>query len=171
MANRSERFWLGGFRLWRRTGMLASWPNFGGGIGGSNKVGVRRDQEKILPENSDGCCDVDRGRRPIGFAAHREAAHLAFDAALVAAVSARRHALLEDFSEDHIMQRRPVLRGEWRRRRPVCGGQRARHGGRTAGRDPYRHAAPLRWLPDVVSGRAGPVRAWRRSANRGPPCR
>src|SRR5664279_4800872 len=110
MANRSERFWLGGLRSWRRTGMFASWPHFGGGIGGSNKVGVRREQEGILPENSDGGCDVDRGRRPIGFAAHREAAHLAFDAALVAAVSARRHALLDDFGEDRIMQRRPVLR-------------------------------------------------------------
>ena len=70
--------------------------------------------EGIGLQNSDRLCDVDGRRRPIGFAAHREAAHLTLDAALVAAMPAGRHAFLQDFVEDRAMQRRPVQRGEWR---------------------------------------------------------
>ena len=52
------------------------------------------------------------GERPIGLAANGEAAHLALDAAFVAAMAAGRDALLQDFVEDRAMQRRPVRRGE-----------------------------------------------------------
>ncbi len=134
----------GVFRSWRRTGMFASWPTFGGGIGGSNEGGVRGGLEGILAENSDGGCDVDRRRRPIGFAGRRKAAHLEFDSAFVAAVGARRHALLEDFGGRRVMQRRPVPRGEWRRRSAACGARLGSRVGTTIGRDPCRPATPPR---------------------------
>jgi hypothetical protein len=57
-------------------------------------------------DNSDGFADVDGRERPIGFAANREAAHLAFYAALVPPMPAGRNALLQDFVEHRVMQRR-----------------------------------------------------------------
>ena len=80
----------------------------------SMRSAMRAWREGIGLENSDRLRDVDRRLRPVGFAAHREAAHLAFDAAFVAAMAAGRHALLQDFIEDRAMQRGPVPRGEWR---------------------------------------------------------
>ena len=106
--------------------------------------GVGEGLRGTLGENSYGGCDVDRQWRAIGFAAHREAAHLAFDAALVAAVSARRQALLEDFGERRLMQRRPVPRGEWRRRAAAYGARLGPRAGTTTGRDPRRPPAPPR---------------------------
>ena len=111
-ANQSEEVSAGVVRSRRSAGILASRLTFRTGSAVPTRWTLRGRLEGFLPENSDGCCDIDRRRRAVGFAAHREAAHLAFDAALVAAVSARRHALLENFGEDSLMQRRPVLRGD-----------------------------------------------------------
>lgn len=68
-----------------------------------------------------GLCEIGGWRGFVGFAADGEIAHLAFDAALVAAVAARGEALLEDFGDDGLMQRGPVLRGEWPQTGGVCG--------------------------------------------------
>jgi hypothetical protein len=75
-------------------------------------LALRRRAEGILLEDSDGSCDIDWRRRPIGFAADREAAHFALDAAFVAAMGAGRDALFEDFVENRSMQRGPVPRGK-----------------------------------------------------------
>lgn len=61
--------------------------------------------------------DVEGWWRLVGFAANLEAAHLSFDAALVASMSPWREALLKDLAQNGAMQRGPVLRGERRRQR------------------------------------------------------
>ena len=76
---------------------------------------------EIGGDNPDGGFDVDRRERLVGAAADREIAHLAFDAALVAAMSARGQVLLEDFVEHGVVEGLLALRGEWPRNAAVSG--------------------------------------------------
>src|SRR6202789_3400184 len=106
-------------------------------------LALRRRAEGILFEDSDSSCDVDGRRGPIGFAADREAAHLALDASFVAAMGAGWDALFEDFVENRSMQRRPVPRGKRRRRTATCGAPLGPRAGRIADRGPRRPATRL----------------------------
>jgi hypothetical protein len=72
--------------------------------------------------NSDRGFDIDGREGLVGAAPDREIAHLAFDPALVAAMSAVGQALLQDFVEHGVMEGFSALRGEWPGNGSVSGG-------------------------------------------------
>jgi hypothetical protein len=127
----------------------------------ARETGLWRRRVGHFGDNSDGFGDVDGRERPVGFATNREAAHLAFYAALVSSMPARRNALLQDFVEHRAMQRklgraiqngldrtmqqgRLGRRGENRRTAARCGGRLGSRARTTVDPDPRRRAAPLR---------------------------
>ena len=113
---------------WRR-GLRSAIPS---------KPDLRRRSVGRLRDDPDGFGDVDGRERPIGLAAYRKAAHLAFDAAFVSPIPARRNSLLQDFVEDRAMQRRPGQRGKKRRTSAICGGRPGSRAGTKVDPDPRR---------------------------------
>ncbi|MEQ1409870.1 hypothetical protein ABK249_33855, partial [Neorhizobium sp. Rsf11] len=65
----------------------------------------------------DGLFDIDWRQWWIGSSSQGKVAHLAFDAALIAAMRSERHTLLQDFGEHGVMKGAALSRGEWRQTR------------------------------------------------------